>query len=140
MATRKPLYLGSSGTPTEMNLSDELPVGLLPELTELAVPATTVLAGQWPGDVIQFDGNVWRNVPLAVGSPGSAGVETFFCASPTLLAVNSQNSIPVHSLSKTPVTSGELTVSATATFAAAPIAAWLCATPLGRTTLPAGLW
>ncbi len=140
MAIRKPLYLGANGTPTEMNLSDELPVGNLPELTELAVPATTVLAGQWPGDVVQFDGTVWRNMPLAVGSPGAAGVDTFYNASPTLIAAGSQNLFPLHSLAKTAVTTGELSVSKTATDETVPLAAWLYDTPLGRTSLPAGLW
>ncbi|MEO5341468.1 MAG: hypothetical protein H7837_13295 [Magnetococcus sp. MYC-9] len=140
MPTRKPLYLGTNGTPTEMNLSDDLPVGLLPELTELAVPAKTLLTAQWPGDVIQYDGTLWRNMPLATGSPGSAGAATFYNASPTLLTSDSQNSLPLHTLSRNPVTSGELTASGTATLGVSPIAAWLSSTPLGRQTIPAGLW
>ncbi|MEO5350373.1 MAG: discoidin domain-containing protein [Magnetococcus sp. YQC-3] len=141
MATRKPLYLGANGTPTEMNLSDDLPVGLLPELTELAVPATTILSGQWPGDVVQYDGSVWRNTPLSVGSPGTAGVQSFFNASPAITASSTENAIPLNTLTRTPLVTGELIVSGQVTAGGQlPLAAWLYDTALGVTTIPAGLW
>ncbi|MBF0116847.1 MAG: hypothetical protein HQM04_17615 [Magnetococcales bacterium] len=109
-------------------------------LTPLADPNQTVLTALWPGDLIQWDGTSFRNLPLSVGSPGAAGVEAFYNASPTILAAGAQNGLAVNTLSKTPVTTGELEVSVTASTSTVPLAAWLYDTALGRTTIPAGTW
>ncbi|MBF0401961.1 MAG: hypothetical protein HQL90_14500 [Magnetococcales bacterium] len=141
MATRKPLYRGADGRLVEMGLSDEIPTGNLPELTELAVPATTVIAGAWPGDIIRFDGTVWRNEPLSFGSPGAAGSECFYCASPTLLAKSAENGFPILSLASAPVTTGELELSVTLSPDSSVIlAAWKSTAALNRSSLPGGIW
>jgi hypothetical protein len=109
-------------------------------LTDLAIPAKTVLVAQWPGDHMVYDGTVWRNTPLAVGSPGAGGVKAFYNASPVIINTSASNTLKVNTLSATPVTSGELTVSAALSVNGVPMAAWLYNTALGQTTIPTGIW
>jgi hypothetical protein len=64
----------------------------------------------------------------------------FFNATPNIIAAGANNDIPVNSLSKTPVTTAEQTVSGTAASNTVTFAAWLYNTALGRTSIPAGVW
>ncbi|MEO5362801.1 MAG: discoidin domain-containing protein [Magnetococcus sp. DMHC-8] len=179
MTTRKPLYLGAGGTPTEMHASDAIPVGLLPVMTgasstadggsgivpaplmgehgkflrgdrqwvllsSLADPNLVVLDYLAPGDVMHWTGSAWVNSPVVpAATPGVGGVLTYFSASPTLREDQGTNDIPMLTLSKTPITTGELAVSVTVDAsgtATRAIAAWLADDTFGTTTIPAGIW
>ncbi|MEO5364214.1 MAG: hypothetical protein H7838_11415, partial [Magnetococcus sp. DMHC-8] len=134
-----------------MSLSDDIPIGNLPETTDLAVPAVTVLASQWPGDIVQFDGRRWRNTPLPVGSAGEAGVRTFFSVSPPIAAAGTESLIPVNTLSASLSVAGESFVSRTLPVNVEingsptsqdtyPVAAWQSDTAIGLTSIPSGSW
>jgi len=89
------------------------------------------------GEVIKYNGSSWTNA-TATSASASSGI-TFYNASPTLIAAGASNSIVMLTLSRTPVTTAELTVSGTAVsntvaFLAAKSAA------LGRTQIDAGSW
>lgn len=122
-------YLDNADWTTFNNKSD---VTTLNSLSDVLAPSPTL------DEVLRWNGVDWVNSP-----PGSAsatpGIE-FFNATPSIEADDANNDIPINSLSKTPVTTAEQTVSGTAVSNTVTFAAWLYDTVLNRTTIDSGMW
>ncbi len=89
-------------------------------------------------DLIKFNGANWVTGSGIVAGVGS-GIE-FYGASPTITALSADNGLIINTLSKTPVTTAELTVAGSIASNTIPFAAWLYDTALNRTNIPAGKW
>ena len=89
--------------------------------------------------VIGWNGSSWVNAnPVATSA--SSGVN-FYNATPIITATSANNDIPILSLSKTPVTTAEQTItSPTFTNNTVISSAWLYNTAIDRTVIDAGTW
>lgn len=89
-------------------------------------------------NVLKWNGISW--VPGApVSSSASNGIDFYF-SSPTITSASTDNATRICTLSKTPTTTAEQTVTGAINAATSPIAAWIYDTPLGRTSIDSGVW
>jgi hypothetical protein len=115
------------------------------QLTDLGdVTITTPSVDQ----VLGYNGTEWVNRSPSAISAGP-GIEFFNCTpvvnsrtSPAGLSADgtSGNGIQINSLSKTPVTTAEQTITGSSSSDTRAYVAWLYDTALGRTTIDAGVW
>lgn len=114
----------------------EILVSVVPELG-LGDLSNVVLTSPVLDETLRFNGTEWVNGTSMI----SAGVGiSFFNASPTITAASTNNSFPIISLSKTPVTTAEQTITGASNSNTVYYAAQLYDTALGRTTIDAGVW
>jgi len=138
------IWANVGGTPTYVENTDyrtsptqsngtlaEIPV-FLSGLEDVYVPTPQL------DQVLRWNGLQWTN-GAPVASSASSGIQ-FFNSSPTITGATTDNSNPILTLSKTPVTTAEQTQAATATNNTVLSAAWLYDTALGRTSIDAGTW
>jgi len=89
-------------------------------------------------DTLRFNGANWITGP----TPTSAGAGvSFYYATPSLTGSTTNNTNPISTLSKTPVTTTEQTTSVSIAISGSLImSAWLYNTSLGKTSIDAGTW
>lgn len=100
--------------------------------------SNAVIASPAADEVLRWNGTAWVN-GVPVTSSASTGIE-FFQATPEILGVGNNNQRPVSTLSKTPVTTAEQTVSMSLASDTKFGRAFLYDTALGRTVLDGGVW
>ena len=108
----------------------------LDSLTDVNTPTPAV------DDMLVWNGVSWVNSPMAPSVVSSGSGIPFFKATPTIIASGVQNSVPLATLSLTPVTTTEVPITflpATNNVAYA-MGARINTTALGRTSVPAGDW
>jgi len=88
--------------------------------------------------VLRFNGSEWVNGQSAVSS-ASSGV-SFYPDDTSIIASGTENTYPVKTLSKTPITSAEDVDSIACASTTVLYGTYLYDTALGRTSLDAGIW
>ncbi len=63
MTTKLPLVIDTAGDVREITNTEQIPTVNL-EVTSLADPTQTVISDPQPGDIAQYDGTQWVNIPL----------------------------------------------------------------------------
>jgi len=106
----------------------------------LADLADVVLVSPAVDQTLRYNGLEWINATGTAISAG-AGID-YFNSTPSIIATGTQNEIPLLTLTKSPTTSAEQTITGTGDSSSTPIpfSAWLYNAALGRTTLDAGIW
>lgn len=108
------------------------PIFTLDGLSDVAISSPAV------DQFLKYNGASWVNATIPVGSAGPGVI--FYNSSPTITATSTNNAIPIFSLSATPVTTAEQTVTGTSSGGTTNVmCAWRNGV-LGRTTINAGVW
>lgn len=143
LATQSGTFSGtSSGTNTGDNAANNgvlFAAGTTTPTLTLNSSITMDRTGYQTNYLMGFNSDGTLSPKQGVTISGSPGVE-FFNATPQITGTSTNNTLPIFTLSPTPVTTTEQTISGTSNSDTVAFAAWKRNSVLNRTTLEAGIW